>query len=402
MNNTPLPRRSFADVDYPEAVRRAHALIPVFKEHAPAVERATKLTPEVLRAIHDSGLFRMQQPKRFGGMELDFHAFTEIPEILGRGDASCGWNFINLASHHRQLAQWDPLAQEEIWGADPDALIASGIAYHQGRGRRVDGGLVINGTWGFSSGVDASQWNMLSCTVMDGDQPIDWCMCLVPVTDHEIIDDWKTLGMRGTGSRSVRCKDVFVPAHRALSMHVARPDHEFPGMRMHSNPMFKVPTAAMGGYGIGGALTGNAQASIDATIALVRSRSTAYTGAKMRDFPTVQLRVGTAAARVDAVRSWFRSDCREAAEIVARTGKLDMEAKLRYRRNAAIGVKIATEAIDMVHEVAGANGIYDDYPIQRMFRDAHAGGAHFVLNIDVQTTPWAIVAFGGEVKSPTL
>jgi 3-hydroxy-9,10-secoandrosta-1,3,5(10)-triene-9,17-dione monooxygenase len=397
-----LPQRSFADVDFEEAVRRAHALIPVIKEHAAAVERATQLTPEVLRAIHDSGLFRMQQPKRFGGMELDFHAFTVIPEILGRGDASCGWNFINLASHHRQLAQWDPKAQEEIWGDNPDALIASGIAYHQGRARQVDGGLIINGTWGFSSGVDSSQWNMLACTVMDGDKPIDWCMCMIPVEDHEIIDDWKTLGMRGTGSRSVRCVDVFVPAHRALSMHVARSGHEFPGMRMHANPMFRVPTSALGGFGVGGALLGNAQAAVDATIELVRSRSTAYTGAKMRDFPTVQLRVGTAAAQVDAVRAWFRSDCLEGAATVARDGGLDLATKLRFRRNAAMGVKMATSAIDALHEVAGANGIYDDYPIQKIFRDAHAGGAHFVLNTDVQTTPWAIVAFGGEVKSPTL
>ena len=79
-----MPRRSFADVDFAEAVRRAHALVPLIKEHAPAVERATQLTPPVLRAIHDSGLFRMQQPKRFGGMELDFYAFTVIPEIIGR------------------------------------------------------------------------------------------------------------------------------------------------------------------------------------------------------------------------------------------------------------------------------------------------------------------------------
>jgi len=397
-----LPRRSFADVDYEEAVRRARALVPQVRAHAEAVERATMLTPEVLQLLHDSGLFRMQQPKRFGGMELAFPAFNEIPEIIGTADASIGWNFINLASHHRQLAQWDPRAQEEIWGDNPDALIASGIAYHQGRGRRVDGGIVIDGTWGFSSGVDSSEWNMLACTVMDGDKAVDWCMCMVPVADHEVIDDWRTLGMRGTGSRTVRCTDLFVPAHRALSMHVARPGHEFPGMRLHDSTMFRVPTSAMGGYGIGGVLTGNAQAALDATLEHVRSRSTSYTGAKMRDFPTVQLRIGEAASRIDAVRSWFRSDCRAATDTVERVGALTTEEKLRYRRNAATGVKILTEAVDTLHELAGANGIYDVYPIQRMFRDAHSAGAHFVLNTDVQMGPWALVALGGEFRSPTM
>ena len=142
------------------------------------------------------------------------------------------------------LALYDERVQEEIWSKNPDALIASGIAYPQGSGRRVERGVVVSGYWNFSSDVDASDWNMLAVMVRDGDRVVDHRMCLVPKSDYEIIDDWNTLGMCSTGSKSLRAKDVFVPEHRALSMYLARGRSQFPGARVDANPLYQVPLAA--------------------------------------------------------------------------------------------------------------------------------------------------------------
>jgi len=354
------------------------------------------------QALHDSGLFRYQQPRRFGGMELELTAIVDIVEILGRGDASTAWTFANLGSHHRQLALWDIRAQEEVWGENPDALIASGIAFPQGSGVRVDGGLLLSGQWGFSSGVDVSQWNMLSCIVREGDRPVDWCACLVPASDYTVLDDWQTLGMRGTGSRSVRASEVFVPAHRVLSLHVARPGHVFPGLAEHPGPLFRVPTAALGGHSIAAAMVGNAQSMVDRMLASIRGRSASYTGATLRDMPTVQLRLSMSAAKVDAMRTFLRNDCAEAHATVAAGGNIDLATKLRYKRNCALAVRVVNEAVDALHELAGAGGIHDSEPVQRLFRDAHAAGGHFSFSTDAQMPPWALSALGGEVKSPTL
>lgn len=395
------PRRSFSDVDLPEALRRARAMIPFLRERAAAQEQATHMTDDVLQAFHENGLLRYMQPKAWGGMELPYVSMVDLTDALGQGDASSAWTFTNLSGHHRLLSMWEPRAQEELWGDNPDVAIASGIAFVQGRGRRVDGGLELSGQWGFSSGVDVSEWNMLACVVRDGDTPVDWCMCLVPRAEYEIIDDWQTLGMRGTGSRSVRCKDVFVPAHRALSMQVARPGHEFPGLKMNTNPIYKIPLSGFGGYGIGGSMIGNAQAALDTTIAHVKARSTSYTGAKMRDFQTVQQRVAMAAGKIEGARLWLRHDCIEANEIANAGGTFDILSKLKYRRNCALAIKMATEAVDVLHEMAGANGIYDSFPIQRHFRDAHAAAGHINFSMDAQLPTWGLVALGGEFKSPT-
>ena len=400
--NTTSSKRSFADIDLATAIRRAESLLPLLKAEAPAAEAATRVTPRAMAALHDSGLIRYHQPKRWGGMELDFVAMVDIPEMLGRGDASAAWTVVNLAGHHRLLSLYPARAQEELWGEDPDVGIASGIAFVQGQGRRVDGGLVLNGKWGFSSGVDHSTWNMLACIVKDGDKPIDWCMCLVPASDYEIIDDWQTLGMRATGSRTVRCQDVFIPEHRFVSYHVARPDHAFPGWEVNANPMYRIPLSAFAGYGLAGCLIGNAQAALDISVELVKSRSTSYTNARMRDFTTVQRRISEAAAKIDCVRTWLRQDCIAAQEYVSSGASLDMEMKLRYRRNGALGIRLLTEAVDSLHEMAGANGIYDSFPLQRVFRDAHAGAAHINFSTDTQYPPWGLVTLGGEFKSPTM
>jgi len=243
---------------------------------------------------------------------------------------------------------------------------------------------------------------MLACVVKEDGKPVDWCMTVIPSSDYEVIDDWQTLGMRGTGSRSVRCTEVFVPKHRYVSYHVARPGHVFPGLAVNTNPMYRIPLAAFAGYGIGGCLIGNAQAAVDASIELVKSRSTSYSGARMRDFQTVQLRVSAAAATIDCARTWMRQNCIDAQAHVTAGGSLDTEMKLRYRRNGAMAIRMVTEAVDSLHEMAGANGIYDSFPLQRIFRDAHAGAAHINFSYDTQLPPWGLVALGGEFKSPTL
>jgi 3-hydroxy-9,10-secoandrosta-1,3,5(10)-triene-9,17-dione monooxygenase len=392
----------FAGVTYDEAMGRARALVPVLRERADGAEAARQMQKETLDDLHRTGLLRFHQPRRWGGLELPFVAVLDIPAEIARGCASTAWNIGNLGIHHWMLALYDPRAQQEVWGANPEALIASGIAYPQGRGQRVDGGFVVSGHWNFSSGVDACDWNMLAVTVRDGDRVVDHRMCLVPRRDYEIVDDWHVLGMRSTGSKSVRATGIFVPEHRALCMYLARGGAEFPGAGVNRNPLYRVPLSGLGSHCLAGAGVGNAQAAVELTIEAIRERSTNYTAMRMRDFQAVQLRVSRAGAMVDAARLVIRQDCLD-AEQIAREGRVPtVEEKLRFKRNVAYAMDLCTDAVDSLHALAGANGIYDRYPIQRLFRDQHALSAHIGFSWDAQGGPWALVALGGEFSSPTL
>ena len=133
--------------------------------------------------------------------------------------------------------------------------------------------------------------NMLAALLREGDRGVEYLMCLVPRHEYEIVDDWQVLGMSGTGSKSVKAKDVFVPAHRALSMLKARGGRDFPGASIHQNPLFTIGLSTMGTHCLVGAAIGNAQAALETTIDLVEQRSTSYQSLKMRDLPAVQQRI---------------------------------------------------------------------------------------------------------------
>ena len=392
----------FSGVDYADAIHSAEALAPALRERAASAEAARVMPTETVADIQAIGAARALQPRRWGGMEHDFIAYVDIPMALARGCASTSWCVVNLMIHHWMLAMYDERAQAEVWGADPAALIAAGIAYPQGSAQKTDGGYVISGRWNFCSAAHLSEWSMLAVTVRDGGQAVDYRMCLLHKSEYEIVDDWQVLGMRSTGSMTIIAKDVFVPEYKALGMLDARGGDGFPGARTNPNPLYRVSLAALGGHGIAATAVGNAMTALEHTRNLVQERSTNYSGARMRDFQMVQWRVGAAGAKLDSARLVLRNDAFEVMEIVRRDTIPDIETKLKFKRNAAYAAQLATEAVDALHTVTGATGIYNSHPLERIFRDAHALGAHISLNFDAQAACWGLAALGGTVAIPTL
>ena len=122
-------------------IARARALVPRLRDRASRTEELRRLPPETERDLHESGLFRIVQPKRVGGSELDYVALVDCADAIGRADASVAWNLANLASHHWMLAMFDKRAQDLVWSKDANALIASSFIFPAGRakkgGRRI-------------------------------------------------------------------------------------------------------------------------------------------------------------------------------------------------------------------------------------------------------------------------
>jgi 3-hydroxy-9,10-secoandrosta-1,3,5(10)-triene-9,17-dione monooxygenase len=405
--NAPVRKApGFAGTAYEEALATALSLVPALRERAPRAEDERVVLPETLADLHRTGILRVLQPKRWGGMEFDYIAYVDFSEAIARGCASTGWNVGNLLIHHWMLALYDERAQQEVWGANPEALIASGIAYPQGSAKKEkrDGadGYLVSGRWNFSSAVNIADWNMLACQVKEGDKVVDHRMCLLPKEQYEIVDDWHVLGMRSTGSMTVVAKDVFVPGHRALCAYDLRGGVPFPGAKGNPNPIYRVPFSAMAAHGIGAVAVGNAQAALDLSIEAVKQRSTSYQALKMRDIQTVQVRIGAAGARIAAARQLLRANCIEAMDIARANAAADAATKLRLKRDLAYAAQMANEAVDILHAMAGANGIYDSFPIQRIFRDAHALAGHFSFSTDAQFSAWGLAALGGDVANPTL
>ncbi len=131
---------SFTGVTYAEMLDRARALVPAIAARAEACEKLRRLPDDTERDLHRTGLFRMVQPARVGGADLDVGILVDTCAEIARVCPSTAWNLGNLGSHHWMLGYFHPEAQDELWDASPDVLIATslhlpGRPRPQGRGR---------------------------------------------------------------------------------------------------------------------------------------------------------------------------------------------------------------------------------------------------------------------------
>ncbi|HJS37610.1 MAG TPA: acyl-CoA dehydrogenase family protein [Burkholderiales bacterium] len=401
MSRKPASAAAARAPDYAELRGRAEQLLPALRSRAAKCEELRRMPEETLREFHDTGLFRFQQPRRVGGSELEFVAVIEFGALVARACASSAWNLVNLGSHHLLLGMFPPEAQEEVWGKSVDTLIASSFVFPAGRAERVDGGYRISGRWPFSSGVDPSDWNMLAGQVAAGeDAPPEQRVFLLHRSQYEIHDTWFAGGLRGTGSKDVEVKDVFVPEHRTLAVADMK-GGATPGSAVNPGPLFRVPVFALFPYMLSGVALGIAEGLIDDFAAGSAGRGK-MTGAKISAVQSVQLRLGEAAAFARASRLFQETNCREAQGLIERGVVPDMRAKARYRLEGAYAVDWAVRAVDTMFMLSGASGLYESGHVARAFRDAHAVKQHFSFNTDVAGTTYGRVALGLPSDNPTL
>jgi 3-hydroxy-9,10-secoandrosta-1,3,5(10)-triene-9,17-dione monooxygenase len=391
------------DHAYMTMVARAKAMIPQLRDRAAKTEELRCLPTETERDLHDAGLFRIVQPKRVGGSELDYVSLLDCAEMLGRADASVAWNFANLASHHWMLGMFDQRAQDEVWDKDVNVLIASSFIFPAGRARKVAGGYRLRGNWPFSSGVASCEWNMLASVVSSDDEAdgIEYRIFLVHKGDYEIVDTWNAVGLRGTGSNDVEVKDAFVaePMTVAVNDLAGGPT---PGSEANPNALYALPVFSLFPYVLSGVALGNAQACLDDYVDIARYRVSTYNRAKLSDMQSTQIKIAEASAKIDAARLIMRSACIEAMAD-ARQGYIpDVAAKTKSRRDGAFSVNLCTEAVSMLFAASGARGLFTTGVLQRQFRDAHAINSHLAFNFDAAGTNYGRVALGLPSENLTL
>ena len=402
--NASLP--SGPDTDdraYAAMIARAKALIPRLRDRASRTEELRRLPPETERDLHESGLFRIVQPKRVGGSEFDYVALVDCADAIGQADASVAWNFANLASHHWMLGMFDKRAQDLVWNKDVNCLIASSFIFPAGRARKVKDGYVLRGSWPFSSGVESCEWNMLASVVSSDDEAdgIEYRIFLVNKNDYKINDTWNAVGLRGTGSNDVEVNDAFVagPMTVAVNDLAGGPT---PGSVVNPNALYALPVFSLFPYVLCGVALGNAQACLDDYVEVARHRASTYTRAKLGDLQSTQIKIAEASAKIDAARLIMRSTCIEAMADARRGYVPDIAAKTKLRRDGAFAVNLCTEAVSLLFSASGARGLFTSAALQRQFRDAHAINSHLAFNFDAAGTNYGRVALGLPSENLTL
>jgi 3-hydroxy-9,10-secoandrosta-1,3,5(10)-triene-9,17-dione monooxygenase len=352
-------------------------LLPTLRERAQETEDLRRIPDETVKSLQATGFFRLLQPKRYGGLEASPVDFYRGVRLIASACGSTGWVSSVLGVHPWQLALFDERAQDEVWGEDTATMISSSYA-PMGRAKATEGGFTFSGRWSFSSGCDHAQWVFLGGLIMgDEGTPVDFRTFLLPRADYEIDDVWDTIGLRGTGSNDIIVTDVFVPEYRTLSfLDTGR--CVCPGQQINSGPLYKLPFASVFSCSISVPVVGMAAGAYEAYVGWTRERVRASTGGKASDDSFNQLRIAEAASKIDGAVLQIDRNMTEALEHATAGEKIPMPLRMRVRRDQVNATGSAIAAVDRLFESAGGRALKVGTPIQRFWRDAHAGRVHAI------------------------
>ena len=369
--------------DVAELLARAREIAGVARERARETESARRVSEDMIARMRQADLFRIMQPRAYGGFEYGFDVFIQVQMTIAGGCGSTGWVYGLLASQQWLIACLSQEAQEEIW--HDRAALSAGTYTPIAQAVAVDGGYKVSGAGYFCSGCDNAQWQFFGGMIpQSGGSPLPGFFVL-RTADITIDDNWHTMGLAGTGSKTIVADNAFVPSHRAVTFAELR-NATAPGMRAQTNPLYKQSFLAVLPIAIVAPVVGMAEGALAAFLDMAKvrtSRGALYGGnRKLAELTTVQLRAAEASACIDAARVLMFRDLAEAYEAAARGDAISMDVRLRNRRDQAFCARLAVQAIDALVVTGGGQGLYLDHPLQRFWRDAHAATSHISLNWD--------------------
>jgi indole-3-acetate monooxygenase len=360
--------------------RAALAMGPSIREQADEIERGRCLTPDVVDAMKQAGIFGMAMPREWGGAELDPLEEFRVIETLSRFDGSVGWcAFIGAAGGH--WSSWlDQDVARELF-RDVNAAFAASILF-AGKARRVDKGYLVTGRWPFASGCQHSECFALTCRVIDDDRngstlpngAPEMRMVYVSSSKVQIVDTWYSTGLRGSGSHDVELDDVFIPEAHSVSF-----PNCFIDPPRRSGPIYAFPLLA--GYLLPSVALGVARAAIDAFIDIASHRKITIAGlggqqALLRTSPHAQVAIASAEGLVKSARSLVFEVIGEIWETLVRGALPSPNLRASYQIANTNAHRSCTAAVDLLYKVNGGSSVYARGPLDRCFRDIHTINQH--------------------------
>ncbi|MEU9860660.1 3-hydroxy-9,10-secoandrosta-1,3,5(10)-triene-9,17-dione monooxygenase oxygenase subunit [Streptomyces sp. NPDC047971] len=387
------------DDDVLGAVR---ALAPALRERAAEAEALRRLPDATVKELADAGFFRLLQPRAYGGLAADPAVFYTAVHEIAKACGSTGWAASVLGVHPWYVAQLDPRAQDEVWGADGTARICSSHA-PTGEVAHADGGFRLSGRWHFSAGCDHAQWALLGGLVADGDgRPVDMRTFLVPRADYRVDDVWDTVGLRGSGSNDIVVEDAFVPAHRTLGYGPVT-TLRCPGHELNPEPLYRLPYAAVFTTAVSTAMVGIAEGAYEDHLAAARESVRASPGRRAAEDPFAQVRLARAAGDIDAARLQLGRNMAELYTTARGGAEIPTELRARTRRDQALATERALSAVDLLMENSGRGPLRAGADVlQRAWRDLQTGRGQAANDIDRALVLYAKDALGMDVHDPML
>lgn len=381
-----------------EVLAAVRPLLPTIAARSGVADEKRMLPAETLEELIAAGALGMLRPKRYGGAEAHPAEFFEVVRTLAGACGSTGWVASVLGVHPWHVALFPEAAQDEVLGPDPDTVVCSAYA-PVGRLEPVDGGYRLTGHWSFSSGADHAAWALLGAT-LPGDGPTPRHLtALVPRSDFRVRDVWDVVGLRGTGSNDVHVDAAYVPAHRVLAH--ADQESAAPGREVNTAPLYRLPFASVFTTAVAMPVLGAVTGCLDSWLCHMQERvRVSPSGGRFAEDPFAQVAIARAASDVDAAVLQMERNLDQLHAAAVAGEEVALELRARARRDQVLGTERALGAVDLLFKTAGGNSLHRGNPIERAWRDAHAGSVHVANDVDRALAGYGRVAFGLPVDDP--
>ena len=373
-----LQQQALVDQAYKLAVER-------FAPRAAASDREAVFPTEDYADLHSSGLLALCVPEQYGGLGGGFETYCLVAEQLAQGNASTALTYNMHAStmlmmgevvkdlemppevrqRHEELSarRYREVVEQGVFYGQPHSEpIESGVADELTVGgrrfgthaERVDGGYLVNGKKFFVSSSGAAHYYATpALLVADGPWEPRTLYLAIPrdAPGLEFTGEWDPMGMRGTVSRDLTLKDVWVPADAEIlppgvfgKLYQRRP-HSF--------------------LGFGATFLGLMQAAYDFTIAYLTGQVQGAPGMQ-EEAPARGLAVAEMLFSLEATRAlYYRAVSEDRLDPPVESVQRARAAHVQLQRAV---VQLTAEAI----RVCGGRAILKRHPLERYYRDARA------------------------------
>ncbi|WJK42573.1 acyl-CoA dehydrogenase family protein [Solwaraspora sp. WMMA2056] len=357
---------------------RAADVVPVLQKYATWSEEHRRLHDDVLEAMSAAGIFRLRTPARYGGYECDARTLIEVATELARGDGSAAWTASVYWIPTWMAAQFPDEVQDEVF-TSPSTRIC-GTLSPSATATPVDGGVVVNGRWGFISGALHSQWQAIIAVQLMPQGPPLPVVALVPMADLQVIDDWHTHALHGTGSVSTVAQDLFVPQARVLPLPAIL-DGQGASRANVASAIYQAPLLPVASASSVGTAVGLAKAARDVFLERLPGRKITYTTYDSQGAaPLTHLQVAEAVTKVDQAEFHAQRLATTLDQKAADRQSWTLDERVRARADLGAACRLAKESVDILAGASGGSSVYADVPIQRIHHDIDAINLHALMH----------------------
>ncbi|MEV6905834.1 acyl-CoA dehydrogenase family protein [Amycolatopsis sp. NPDC051071] len=370
MTETVVPTRE-------ELVERAAKVVPLLRERSLWIDEHGTMPDEVIEALEETDIFRMQVPVEYGGFESDARTLVDVHAELAKGNTSAAFCVAVYSLQNWMTALWPDEVLAEVF-ARPNVRVCGGGA-PTGTATRVPGGYRVSGEWAFTSGVRHSHWK-LSAAKTSGPDGEGGVFALLPVESLELRDDWDTVGLEGTGSVTTVAKDVFVPDKHILDAaeFMAKPCQSETNS---TKGLYQVPIPVTATVAMVGVLLGSAEYALASFLERLPGRPISYTDYQSQAAASVtHLQVGEAAMLIEEALTRARQFADRMSEKTRDAEPWSQAERITSRVQIGRVGQLCKQAVEILASASGGSSIYRKVPIVRIHRDLHAMLLHGFFN----------------------